>query len=102
MYRIRNANSVSVAEFLGNRFHGYSSAPPSQKYLEKPLSAMEVSKGRDADSRGGEKGGRRNRFDYRRGDGAEGRPGKEETTWFVKRRGKMGAAHGGAGETKRG
>lgn len=27
MYRIRNANSVSVAEFLGNRFHGYSSAP---------------------------------------------------------------------------
>jgi len=25
-------------------------------------------------------------------DGAEGRPGKEETTWFVKRRGKMGAA----------
>lgn len=86
---------------------------PFSKVSGKPLSAMEVSKGRDADSRGGEKG---------RGDeetdstivGAmgrkDGRPGKEETTWFVKRRGKRwaprvlarGRLRGVKGRVKRG
>lgn len=44
------------AEFLGNRFHGYALPFPFSKVSGKPLTAMKVSKGRDADPRGDEKG----------------------------------------------